>query len=138
VDTLTAKQRSKRMSMVRCKNTEPEKAVRRIASALGHKYRLHLRDLPGAPDLVFVSKRKVVFVHGCFWHQHKCAAGNRIPKSRINFWRTKLEGNVLRDNRILSKLRRDGWRVLVIWECQIRDETKTAARLKRFLEGENG
>ena len=119
MDSLTPKERSHVMSLVRAKNTKPEIAIRRLVSALGYNFRLHAKALPGCPDLVFPRLKKAIFVHGCFWHQHWCKNGNRLPKSRIRFWRTKLEGNKLRDKRNRRMLRRLGWKVLIVWECQI-------------------
>jgi len=133
LDTLTSAERSARMSLVRSKNTKPELVVRRLVYALGYRYRLHVRSLPGAPDLVFGSRRKAIFVHGCFWHQHACPSGDRMPKSRVDFWRTKLEGNAMRDRRTVAKLRRLGWRVLTIWECQVNDQSRLERRLASFL-----
>lgn len=129
MDTLSRAERSVRMSLVRSKDTKPEMVVRQIAHSLGFRFRLHRRDLPGSPDLVFPRLRKVVFVHGCFWHQHSCAAGDRIPKSRVTFWRKKLMGNALRDSRNVRALRRMGWQVLTIWECQ----TGECERLRRSI-----
>jgi DNA mismatch endonuclease, patch repair protein len=133
MDTLSPAERSKRMSLVRSKDTGPEMVVRRLVHSLGFRYRLHDRKLPGGPDLVFRSRQRVIFIHGCFWHQHSCAGGDRIPKSRLNFWRTKLRGNVARDRRAVAKLRRAGWRVLVIWECQLREQERLTRRIVAFL-----
>lgn len=121
------------MSRVRGKDTRPEMVVRRLVHSLGYRYRLHDRKLPGSPDLVFASRRRVIFVHGCFWHQHACASGNRIPKSRVGFWRAKLEGNVARDRRATAILRKQGWRALTVWECQLNDRDRLAKRLTTFL-----
>jgi DNA mismatch endonuclease, patch repair protein len=119
MDTLTPKERSHRMSLVRSKNTEPEILVRRIVHTLGYRYRLHVHKLPGCPDLVFPGRQCIILIHGCFWHQHKCKMGNRMPKSRVQFWRVKLEGNKLRDKKQKLLLKGLGWRVLTIWECQL-------------------
>lgn len=135
MDTLTRRQRSERMSRVRSKHTAPEWLVRRLVRSLGHRYRLHQRALPGAPDLVFRPQQKVMFVHGCFWHRHpstRCQLA-RLPKSRLAFWLPKLEGNRLRDARNLRKLRRMGWRVLVIWECQLGHVPRLTQRIGKFL-----
>jgi DNA mismatch endonuclease (patch repair protein) len=123
------------MSLVRSKDTKPEMIVRRLVHAMGYRYRLHRSDLPGRPDLVFVSRKKAIFIHGCFWHQHACPAGDRMPKTRVEFWRAKLEGNVARDRRAVRRLRRAGWRVLTIWECQANDRHKVLNRLRTFLDG---
>lgn len=138
VDTLTTAERSKRMSLVRNKDTRPEVIVRRLIFKQGYRYRLHRRDLPGNPDLVFPSKSKVIFVHGCFWHRHKSSRCKlaRLPKSRLNFWLPKLEKNRLRDRTIQTKLRKMGWRVFVIWECQLQDTAKLQTRISSFLERE--
>jgi DNA mismatch endonuclease (patch repair protein) len=117
-DPLTPEQRSVRMALVRAKDSKPEIRVRDMVSSLGYRYESHSRDLPGCPDLAFRSRRKVIFVHGCFWHRHKCGMGNRMPKSRIEFWRSKLEGNKERDRAVKRELKKMGWSVLVIWECQ--------------------
>jgi DNA mismatch endonuclease (patch repair protein) len=134
-DPLSPEERSQRMSLVRSKDTKPEIRVRKLVSALGYRYRLHVRDLPGCPDLVFKGRRKIIFVHGCFWHQHSCARGNRMPKSRIDFWESKLRGNRSRDAAIIRKLRSSGWSVLVTWECQTTEKKRKALtlRLLRFL-----
>jgi DNA mismatch endonuclease (patch repair protein) len=117
------------MSLVRGKDTKPELRVRRFLHAAGLRYRLHDARLPGRPDLVFRSRRVVVFVHGCFWHRHPDPACKlaRLPKSRLDFWRPKLEGNADRDRRKIAALEADGWRVIVVWECQTRDEARLAA-----------
>jgi DNA mismatch endonuclease (patch repair protein) len=136
VDSLTPKERSEVMARVRSKDSRPELAVRKIVFALGYRYRLHARALPGCPDLVFRPIRKVIFVHGCFWHRHSNCALARMPKSRIDFWTTKLEGNRNRDNRNKRSLAREGWKVLTIWECQLRDASRVAKRIRRFLDEE--
>ena len=118
------------MSLVRSKNTGPELAVRRLVHSLGYRYRLHRRDLPGVPDLVFPARRAVIFVHGCFWHRH--ANCGRVPKSRLSYWLPKLNRNRTRDRRHVKALARDGWRTLVIWECEVRDK-KLARRISHFL-----
>ena len=119
-DLFTPTKRSQIMRRVRGKDTTPEMIVRRLAHRLGFRYRLHAGDLPGKPDLVFPSRGKVVFVHGCFWHQHACARGNRLPASNQSYWLRKLAGNRRRDRRHRAALRRAGWRVLTVWECQTR------------------
>src|SRR5690349_14096359 len=115
MDNLTKEQRSERMSLVRSKDTKPEIIVRRIIHGMGFRYRLHVRHLPGCPDLVFPSRRKVIFVHGCFWHQHECSMGQRMPKSRLDFWKPKLIGNKKRDAETIAKLKSLGWKVLQVW-----------------------
>lgn len=133
MDTLSPAERSIRMSLVRSRDTRPEMIVRRLVHRFGYRYRLHRRDLPGTPDLAFVSLHKAIFVHGCFWHQHQCPAGNRCPKSRVKFWKEKLMGNKARDRRAITKLRRMGWDILVLWECEVTNAKQLEARLKRFL-----
>ena len=134
MDTLDGQQRSARMSLVRAKNTKPELLVRRLVRGLGYRYRLHRRALPGTPDLVFSGRDKVIFVHGCFWHRHRGCALARMPKSRLEFWVPKLEGNAQRDARDVRALRRLGWGVMTIWECQLRDMTRLKNRIRRFLD----
>jgi DNA mismatch endonuclease (patch repair protein) len=131
VDTLTPLERSERMSRVRSKNTKPEWAVRRLLWARGFRYRLHSRILPGRPDLVFSKLRKVIFIHGCFWHRHpKCG---RLPKSRLEFWAPKLRENRARDLRNQRKLTKLGWEYLVVWECQLKDAELVELRMIEFL-----
>lgn len=135
MDTLTKEQRSERMSRVRGKDTAAELVVRRLVFGLGYRYRLHAGDLPGVPDLVFRSRRKVIFVHGCFWHRHRSSRCRlaRVPKTRLDFWLSKLEGNRLRDIRNLRALRHSGWQVLVVWECQLRDLLAVRHRVEMFM-----
>jgi DNA mismatch endonuclease (patch repair protein) len=125
------------MGRVRGTNTKPELTVRRLVHALGFRYRLHVGSLPGKPDLVFVGRRKVIFVHGCFWHRHgtRCPL-TRLPKSRPDFWKPKLEQNRRRDKRNAHALRDAGWDILVVWECELRDIESVQARIKIFLEDE--
>ena len=113
--------RSAIMRSVRSKDTEPEMAVRRFVHRLGYRFRLHNKSLPGTPDLVFPRLRKVVFVHGCFWHGHGCARGSRIPKSNREYWIAKIARNRERDQLNLTKLETQGWEVCIVWECQIRN-----------------
>jgi DNA mismatch endonuclease (patch repair protein) len=135
MDTLSTEARSERMSRVQCKDTRPELAVRRLVHSLGFRYALHRRDLPGKPDLVFPSRRKVVFVHGCFWHRHcgRCRLA-RLPKSRLDFWSAKLEANRRRDRRNAKALRDAGWQVMCVWECQLADKERLTRRIINFLE----
>lgn len=109
------------MQAVRSEDTKPELLVHRLVHSLGYRYRLYRRDLPGKPDLVFPSRRKVIFVHGCFWHGHHCARGARMPKTNADYWKNKIERNVARDAATKSALETDDWRMLVLWECEIRD-----------------
>lgn len=133
MDTVSAVRRSEIMSRVRATDSSPEIAVRRLAHRLGYRYRLHQRDLPGCPDLVFSGRRKVIFVHGCFWHRHKGCSLARMPKSHEQFWRPKLEGNAQRDKRNERCLRKAGWGVMTIWECQISNGERLVTRIGRFL-----
>lgn len=133
IDTLTQEERSERMSRIRNRNTGPEMAVRRIVHGMGYRYRLHRRDVPGTPDLVFGPRRKVIFVHGCFWHRHKNCRLARLPKSRLDFWEPKLEANRIRDERNQYELSRKDWEVLVIWECEIKQESRLRQRIRKFL-----
>lgn len=123
------------MARVRGRDTKPEMLVRRLAHRMGYRFRLHRRDLPGCPDLVFPSRRKVIFVHGCFWHRHPDEACRlaRLPKSRLDFWGPKLETNRKRDEENLARLADQGWASLVIWECQLRDAGVVEARIGEFL-----
>jgi DNA mismatch endonuclease, patch repair protein len=121
------------MGLVRSKDTKPEWVVRRLVHGLGFRYRLHVRSLPGNPDLVFPKRGKIIFVHGCFWHRHGTCKFTRWPKSRMEFWRPKLEANHERDQVHQRALRKLGWKVLIIWECQLKDQMKLAARITKFL-----
>lgn len=117
-DPLSPNARSALMSKIRSKNTSPEIRVRKLIFGLGYRYRLHNRKLPGIPDLVFPGRKKVIFVHGCFWHGHDCGAGKNKPKSNLGYWLPKLAANKERDERHIVELNKAGWDVLVIWECQ--------------------
>ncbi|MCE9604546.1 MAG: very short patch repair endonuclease [Planctomycetia bacterium] len=135
VDRLTTEERSRLMSAVRGRDTSPELAVRRLATSFGFRYRLHSKKLPGRPDLVFPGLRKAVFVHGCFWHRHRCRRGRSMPATRIPFWTEKFTRNVERDAAVRKQLRRAGWQVLIVWECKLtpKNIAQTAERLKAFL-----
>ena len=133
-DSLSREERSKRMGLVRSKGTKPEMAVRRLVHSLGYRYRLHDKSLPGRPDLVFKSRRKVIFVHGCFWHRHgEGCTLTRLPKSRLDFWRNKLEGNRRRDLENQEALRALGWDFLILWECELKDKDALSVRIREFL-----
>lgn len=123
------------MAAIRSKDMKPERLVRSLAHKLGYRFRLHSKDLPGKPDLVFRSKRKVVFVHGCFWHQHDKAtcADARLPKSNTQYWLPKLQRNVARDAYSRAVLQAEGWKVLVIWDCETSSVSNVSWRLMRFL-----
>ena len=131
-DILTPSQRSELMSRIRGVDTRPELLVRRRLHALGYRFRVHARGLPGKPDLVFTRRRAVVFVHGCFWHRHGCRK-TYVPKSRQRFWRNKFAQNQARDERNRTLLLRDGWRVFVAWECEIDSDETLLPRLVAFL-----
>jgi DNA mismatch endonuclease (patch repair protein) len=135
MDTLTQAKRSAQMARIRVKNTTPELLVRSLVYSLGYRYRLHVGKLAGRPDLVFKKRRKVIFVHGCFWHRHKdrgCKLA-RLPKSRLEFWVPKLEANARRDRANQVKLKREGWGSLVIWECELKDRLALETRIWAFL-----
>ena len=134
VDTVSPEVRSRIMAQVKSKGMKPEMKVRRLLHGLGYRYRLHRKDLPGRPDLVFPSRRKVVFVNGCFWHKHAGCPRVRIPATNRDYWQAKLERNRARDERNIALLEEDGWVVLTVWECQLRDLQATSDRLVEFLE----
>jgi DNA mismatch endonuclease (patch repair protein) len=123
-DVVTAEVRSRMMSGIRGKNTKPEIVVRKYLFASGFRFRLHRRDLPGSPDIVMSGRHVAIFVHGCFWHRHDGCRYAKLPSTRPEFWKAKLEGNTERDERSIGALVAEGWRVLVVWECAVRDERK--------------
>lgn len=125
--------RSRTMRAVKSKDTAAEMAVRRLLHSMGYRFRLHYSQLPGCPDIVFPTRRKVVFVNGCFWHGHDCARGSRMPKTNSEYWAKKIQGNVSRDNRTLAEFARMGWRVLVVWECELKADD-LPLRLRDFLD----
>jgi DNA mismatch endonuclease (patch repair protein) len=133
IDRLTREQRSALMARIRSKDTRPELAVRCMLHGMGYRFRLHRKDLPGRPDVVLPGRMKIIFIHGCYWHGHDCRAG-RLPKTRIDFWSAKIGANRLRDARNLRALRRRGWSVSVVWECQTRKPITLEARLMKFLD----
>ena len=134
-DKLSPEHRSRNMAAIRSKGMKPEWIVRSAVHGMGYRYRLHRKGLPGKPDLVFGPKRKVIFVHGCFWHQHEDPACKiaRKPKSNLGYWSEKLSRNVNRDQRNQADLEGQGWSVLVVWECETKDIGALKAKLKRFL-----
>jgi DNA mismatch endonuclease, patch repair protein len=138
-DTFTRAERSRIMAAVKSRDTTPELLVRRLVHSLGYRYRLHVRSLPGTPDLVFPRLRKIINVNGCFWHLHGCARC-RVPSSRRGYWTVKLQRNAARDKRTQRELRRDGWRVMVLWECQIgrSKQERLRAKMVTFLESVTG
>jgi DNA mismatch endonuclease, patch repair protein len=127
--------RSEIMRAVKSRDTKPEMIVRRLVHRLGYRYRLHRQDLPGKPDLTFPGRRKVVFMHGCFWHGHDCARGARVPKNNRDYWTAKIARNQARDANECERLRAMGWSVLTVWECEIKD-LGLESRLRAFLEPE--
>ena len=138
MDTLTKNQRSERMSLIRGTGSVPEMKLRRLVHGMGFRYRLHGKELPGKPDLVFRSRHAVIFMHGCFWHRHRGCKLARLPKSKLDFWKPKLEANRKRDARSQSQLKAMGWRVLVVWECELMDIEITSSIVREFLEKKEG
>ena len=135
VDRLTPERRSRLMARIGPKNTKPELTVRRMLHAAGWRYRLHRKGLPGTPDIVFGTRRAVLFVHGCFWHGHHCRLG-RLPKTRTEFWSEKIDGNRARDRRKVDELVERGWRVMTIWQCGLKDAEGTLRDVEAFLNGD--
>ena len=133
VDTVSPDIRSRIMAQVKSKDTKPEMTVRRLLHGMGFRYRLHRRDLPGRPDLVFPSRNKVVFVNGCFWHGHSGCVRARVPATNREFWLAKFERNQIRDSRNSAQLIDEGWDVMTVWECEMRDLRKVTNRLLSFL-----
>lgn len=134
MDSLTPEERSRVMGRVRSKDSRPEMQVRKLVFGLGYRYRLHDSGLPGCPDLVFRSRAKVIFVHGCFWHRHARCALARMPKSHIAFWGPKFEATVRRDRKNRRALTREGWQSMIIWECQLKRIDHVTATILRFLD----
>jgi DNA mismatch endonuclease (patch repair protein) len=134
-DKLTPERRSENMRKIRAKNTSPEMLVRRLVHGIGFRYRLHVAALPGKPDLVFPGLKKIIEVRGCFWHAHGKCIDSHVPKSRHDYWGPKLQRNQDRDAANLRSLKSLGFRVLVVWECEVKNERRLTARLRRFLDG---
>jgi DNA mismatch endonuclease (patch repair protein) len=135
MDSISPERRSANMRQIKSRDTKPEMIVRRTAHRLGYRYRLHRKDLPGKPDLVFPARSKVIFVHGCFWHQHAetdCRHG-RAPRSNLDYWGPKLARNVSRDADAANRLSELGWSVLTLWECDVRNEAELARKIQNFL-----
>jgi DNA mismatch endonuclease, patch repair protein len=132
-DVLSQHQRRYCMSRIRGKDTSPELLVRRLVKTLGLSFQTNVAELPGKPDIVRRRSRQVIFVHGCFWHRHACRFGRVVPTTRRGFWQAKFYANQCRDTRNLRKLRRDGWSVLVVWECQLKDINRVSERVTAFL-----
>jgi DNA mismatch endonuclease (patch repair protein) len=135
VDHVDSKRRSAIMAAVHAKNSGPEMQLRHLLHARGYRYALHRADLPGKPDIVFPARGKIVLVHGCFWHRHRCRYAT-TPKTHVAFWQDKFEANVARDRRALRALRRAGWRCLVVWQCQLKNPVRALERVVKFLECE--
>ena len=125
--------RSRTMRSVKAQDTTPEMKVRRLLHRMGYRYRLHRRDLPGKPDIVFASRRKVIFVHGCFWHGHSCKRGNRLPKTNAEYWKAKILRNVKRHAIQLNELATADWEALTLWECELSNDESIGQRLNAFL-----
>lgn len=134
MDIVSRAHRSEIMSRIRGRNTKPELVVRRTAHRLGYRFRLHRRDLPGSPDLVFPRPKKVIFVHGCFWHRHDGCRLAYEPKSNVEFWQKKFKSNIERDIRVKGELERMGWDVLTIWECETVDNNLLVSKLQGHLD----
>lgn len=135
MDTLSTTERSERMARIHGRDTKPEMVVRRLLHAMGYRYRLHRDDLPGKPDIVFGKRKKAIFIHGCFWHRHDDPACRlaRLPKSRLEFWGPKLSANAERDLLKQEALKRLGWNVLVVWECELRQSEQLENTLRQFV-----
>lgn len=132
IDRIAKEVRSKIMRSVKSKNTKPELLVRKILTQAGYRYRLHVKDILGKPDIVFKGKGKLIFIHGCFWHGHSnCSRGAAADSE---FWREKIKGNIMRDKYVLDRLERDEWAVLIIWECELRNVELVKNKLSNFLD----
>ena len=136
MDNRTKDSRSRLMSRIGSKHTKPELIVRSLLHRLGYRFRLHRRELPGRPDIVFIGRKKAVFVHGCFWHGHDCKFG-KLPKSNLEFWSPKIERNRIRDREKRSELEAVGWTVEEIWQCEIKDIQSLEDRFRSFLGNTN-
>ena len=134
VDVLTPEQRRRNMAAIKGKNTKPEMVVRQLVHRLGYRYRLHCKDLPGKPDLLFPGRRKIIEVYGCYWHMHDCPYGRVVPKTNAEFWLTKRLSNVTRDKRNMEELEKQDWQVLILWECEVKDITGLQERIRQFLD----
>ena len=137
-DVFSPEQRSRVMRQVKSQDTSTEMTIRRMVWRMGFRYRLHRKDLPGAPDLVFVGKRKIIFVHGCFWHGHDCTRGDRIPKSNRDYWLTKIGKNRARDRGYQTALQEAGWKVMIVWECELKNRETITEKLHFFLANTTG
>ncbi len=133
IDNLSKEQRLRNMKSIKSKDSKPELKVRKLVYALGFRYRLHKKDLPGKPDLVFSKQKKIILVHGCFWHGHNCKRGKVNPKTNANYWSTKISKNISRDKSNIRKLRSLGWKILIVWECKIKNLEQIESRISKFL-----
>jgi DNA mismatch endonuclease (patch repair protein) len=122
------------MRAVKSRNTTPEKLVRKIVRTVSPGYRLHRSDIPGEPDIAYISRKRAIFVHGCFWHGHNCARGSRIPKTNVEYWTAKIERNQKRDLRVRKQLAKLGWRTLILWECRLKNQDAVRRKLSEFLQ----
>jgi DNA mismatch endonuclease (patch repair protein) len=135
VDTISRERRGENMRRIKSKGMKPEMAVRRLVHSMGYRYRLHSKELPGKPDLVFPSLKRIIDVRGCFWHQHRGCIDSHVPKSNADYWGPKLERNKNRDRQNARKWQKLGWRQLTIWECEVSGVPALSAKLRAFLEG---
>jgi DNA mismatch endonuclease, patch repair protein len=133
MDTISSVRRSENMRRIKSKGMKPELIVRSMVHGMGYRYRLHSKDLPGKPDLVFRSRKKIIEVRGCFWHQHRGCSEAHLPKSRAHYWFPKLARNVQRDKENYKRFMRLGWRLIVVWECEIQDTKRLSTTLRKFL-----
>lgn len=133
MDKISKEHRSWNMSQIKCKDTKPEIYVRKVLHGLGYRFRLHRKELPGCPDIVLPKYKTIIFVHGCFWHRHKGCKYAYMPKTRKDFWGKKFGENVLRDKEVLKSLRLSGWKAIVVWECEVRDDAALRGRLIRDI-----
>lgn len=134
MDRISKEHRSWNMSRIQSRDTKPEKTVRSILHGLGYRFRLHRKDLPGKPDIVLARYNSVIFVHGCFWHRHKDCKNASIPKTKKTFWEEKFKANIERDIKVKNELKSNGWRVLVVWECELTDIESVEKELGKFLK----
>lgn len=134
MDRLSKKRRSEIMSRIRGKNTSPEMTVRSLVHRLGYRYRLHYKKLLGKPDLAFPGRKKVIFIHGCFWHSHENCPKGKLPKSNLGYWQPKIEKNKNRDLEITNSINLQGWKVLIIWQCELKRIEQVQDKIVRFLE----
>jgi DNA mismatch endonuclease (patch repair protein) len=137
MDTISAEKRSRNMSRIKGRDTQPEKTVRSLLHSMGCRFRLHVKELPGKPDIVLPRRKSVIFVHGCFWHGHQGCGRASIPTTRTEFWTAKIHGNRQRDELVLAALEQLGYRCLVVWQCQLRDKAALRRRLAAFLNLED-